>query len=137
MKKLVLMFSLLVGIVSVSQAQKVNEKVQIESSGSWYPGTILKVDAAKGEYFVTYEGWGDSWDEWVPISRLKDYATAAAPAPASPLTKFKVGDKVEVEYGMIPEPATVIEVGENKYHIQYDKKAFGTKWVTEREIKKL
>jgi len=137
MKKLVLLFCFVLAMVSVSQAQKVNEKVQIESSGSWYPGTILKVDAAKGEYFVTYEGWGDSWDEWVPISRLKDYATAVAPAPASPLTKFKVGDKVEVEYGMVPEPATVIEVGENKYHIQYDKKVFGTKWVTEREIKKL
>jgi hypothetical protein len=51
--------------------------------------------------------------------------------------KYKVGDRVEVEYGMVPEPATIIEVGENKYHIQYDKKAFKSKWVTEAQIKKL
>ena len=47
------------------------------------------------------------------------------------------GDKVEVEYGMVPEPAEVVEVGENKYKIQYEKKAFGTKWVTEKQMKKL
>lgn len=37
---------------------------------------------------------------------------------------------------MIPEPATVIEVGENKYQIEYDKKVFGKKWVIEKQIKK-
>lgn len=120
---------------SALHAQKVNEAVEIESSGSWYPGKILKVDGDK--FFVTYDGWSDSWDEWVTVDRLRGFKTAAAPAPASPLTKFKVGDRVEVEYGMIPAPATVIEVGENKYHIQYDNKLYKSKWVTEREIKKL
>jgi hypothetical protein len=122
------------------QAQKVNEKVQIESSGIWYNGVILKVNADEGKYFIKYDDYGDSWNEWVGIERLKGFGTkqAAAPEPAkAPLTKFKVGDRVEVEYGMIPEPATVIEVGENKYHIQYDKKSFGSKWVTEKQIKKL
>ena len=51
--------------------------------------------------------------------------------------KFKVGDKVEVEYGMVPEPATIIEVGENKYQIQYENTLFGKKWVVEKQIKKL
>lgn len=112
-------------------AQKVNEKIQIESSGSWYDGTILKVNG--DQYFVTYDGWGDSWNEWVPVSRIRGFATA--PAPTEKL--YKVGDRVETEYGMIPEPGTIIEVGENKYHIQFDKKAFGSKWVTEKQIKKL
>lgn len=48
-----------------------------------------------------------------------------------------MGDRVEVEYGMVPEPATVMEVGENKYRIKYDKSAFGEKWVGEKMIKKL
>jgi hypothetical protein len=112
----------------------VNEAVEIQSTGGWYPGKILKVDGDK--YFITYDGWDESWNEWVTIERLRGFKTAAAPAPSSPLTKFKVGDRVEVEYGMIPAPATVIEVGENKYHIQYDNKLYKSKWVTEREIKK-
>lgn len=117
------------------QAQKVNETVEIESAGAWYPGKILKAEGDK--YFITYEGWSDSFDEWVTVDRLRNFKTAATPAPSSPLTKFNVGDKVEVEYGMVPEPATVIEVGENKYHIKYDNTLFKDKWVTEKEITKL
>lgn len=131
MKKLKLTFCLLLTAVLFSFAQGVNDKVKVEYNGTWYDATILKVND-KGEYFITYDGWGDSWNEWVGANRIK----YDAPAKAA-LTKFKVGDKVEVEYGMVPEPATIIEVGENKYHIQYDKKAFGTKWVTEKQIKKL
>ena len=109
--------------------QKVDEKVQIEHGGTWYDGKIMKTDGEK--YFVSYDGWDESWNEWVTVDKLKGYAVKA------PLTKFKVGDKVEVEYGMIPEPATVIEVGENKYQVEFEKSAFGKKWVTEKEIKKL
>jgi hypothetical protein len=135
MQRFLFLFAGLFLAASLSFGQKVNEAVEIQSTGSWYPGKILKVDGDK--YFITYDGWDESWNEWVTIDRLRGFKTAAAPAPASPLTKFKVGDRVEVEYGMIPAPATVIEVGENKYHIQYDNKLYKSKWVTEREIKKL
>lgn len=122
-----------------ANAQQVGDKVQIEWSGSWYDGEILKVDG--DEYYITYDGWDDSWDEWVTIDRLKGYGKqSSAPAQkdsGTKLTKFKVGDKVEVEYGMIPEPATVIEVGENKYHIEFHDKLKGDKWVKEHEITKL
>ncbi len=115
-------------------AQKINEKVQIESKGAWYDGKILKVNAEEGTYFITYDGWDESWNEWVTSDRIRGYGKEAA---KSPLTKFKVGDKVEVEYGMIPTPATVVSVGENKYEIEYENKSFGKKWVTEGQIKKL
>lgn len=132
MKRLALLITAALFIASAASAQKVNDVVEIESNGSWYPGKILKVDGER--YFITYEGWDEGWNEWVGRERLRGFKTEEAPAM---LTKFKVGDRVEVEYGMVPEPATVIEVGENKYHIQYDKKAFGTKWVGEKQIKKL
>ncbi|HBI00640.1 MAG TPA: agenet domain-containing protein [Flavobacterium sp.] len=127
MKKLFLLIVLLFGFNAV-QAQKVNEKVQIESNGSWYEGKILEINDEEETYFVSYDGWGEISNEWVSKDRLK-FKKATG--------KYKVGDRVEVEYGMIPEPATIIEVGENKYHIQYDKKAFKSKWVTEGQIKKL
>ncbi|HMQ77305.1 MAG TPA: agenet domain-containing protein [Flavobacteriales bacterium] len=113
-------------------AQRAGDKVQIESAGAWYPGKVLEVK--DGQYFVSYDGWSETFNEWVGPDRIKGGATEA---PSGGLTKFKVGDKVEVEYGMVPEPATVIEVGENKYHIKFDNGLFGDKWVTEKEIKKL
>lgn len=136
MKKILLSTLIVLGFALVVSAQKVNDKVQVESSGTWYNATILKVNAAEGTYFIKYDDWSDSWNEWVGSDRIK-FSTPPPPPPAAPLTKFKVGDRVEVEYGMVPEPATVIEVGENKYHIKYDKSVFGTKWVTEKQIKKL
>ena len=134
MKKLIITCLAFIGFITFTYAQKVNEKVQIKSNGAWYPGKILKINADDHTYYVSYDGWDEGWNEWVPIDRLKDFGKEA---PAQPLTKFKVGDRVEVEYGMVPEPATVIEVGENKYHIKYDKTVFKDKWVTEKEIKKL
>lgn len=125
-----------VAFTAFVNAQQVGDKIQIESAGSWYPGKILDYNAESAQYFVTYDGWGDGFNEWVTKERIKGGGVAPA-APKAPLTKFQVGDRVEVEYGMIPEPATVIEVGENKYHIKYDKSVFGDKWVTEKQIKKL
>lgn len=129
MKKLLMLFFLLACPVYNMLAQKVNEKVQIEYKGSWYDGKILKIENEK--YYVAYDGWSESWNEWVGIDRLKGFKSPVA------LTKFKVGDKVEVDYGMIPEPATITEVGENKYHIKFDKSVYGDKWVNEGQIKKL
>lgn len=130
MKRILLVFFTLSLFTIVAKAQNVNDKVQVETNGSWYDAHILKVNSEKGTYYIKYDDWSDSWNEWVPIERLRGFEKSA-------LTKFKVGDKVEVEYGMIPTPATVVEVGENKYHIVFDKKAFGDKWVSEGQIKKL
>jgi len=128
MKKYFIALVIALFSLNAIQAQKVNEKVEIESSGVWYPGKLLKVNEDTNEYYVSYDGWGEGSDEWVTIDRLK-YKKATG--------KYKVGDRVQVEYGMIPEPATITEVGENKYHIVYDKTQFGDKWVSEGQIKKL
>ena len=128
MKRIIFLFAFFV-VTCAIHAQRVNDKVEIEYSGSWYTGKILKVEGDR--YFVTYEGWSDSWDEWVPLSRLRNFQHAVKTGA------YQVGDRVEVEYGIIPEPATVIEVGENKYHIKYDNSLFGTRWVSESQIKKL
>ncbi|MBS1927557.1 MAG: hypothetical protein IT254_07270 [Chitinophagaceae bacterium] len=130
MKRILLALFGLVLFSFATEAQDVKDKVKVEHNGSWYDAHILKVNPEKGEYYIKYDDWSDSWNEWVTKDRLKGYEKPA-------LTKFKVGDKVEVEYGMVPAPATVVEVGENKYHIVFDKKAFGDKWVAEGQIKKL
>lgn len=136
MKKVFLLLALATMYFGAS-AQKVNDHVSVEHDGNWYEATVLRVDAEKNEFFIKYDDWDESWNEWVGPSRIKGGTKAAPPAPAAPLTKYKVGDKVEVEYVMIPQPATVVEVGENKYHIKYDNSLYGDKWVSEKQIKKL
>jgi len=140
MKNLFTLFLISMLAIIGANAQKINDKVLIEYSGEWYNGKILKVNANDELYFVTYEDWGNNWDEWVGTDRIKfgEPAVPKSEPPAAPAAKkFKVGDKVEVEYGMIPEPATIIEVGENKYHIKFDKSLLGDTWVIEKKIKKL
>jgi len=132
MKTIQLTVLLLIATVVSVSAQRVGEKIEIESSGTWYAGSIKKIEG--GKYFVSYADYGESWDEWVEKDRIKLLAQPAAPAATG---KYQVGDRVEVEYGMVPEPATVIEVGENKYHIKYDNTLFKTKWVLEGQMKKL
>lgn len=134
MKHLITLSALFLTCSLSAIAQKAGEKIQINSSGSWYDGKILKVEGAK--YFVTYDGWSDSWDEWVGIERIRGFQREVAPAPGV-TGKYKVGDKVEASYGFLFEPASIIEVGENKYKVAYENTLFGTKWLTEREIKKL
>ena len=72
MKRLLLLTCLASCLTWTVNAQRANEKIQIEHNGSWHEGTILKVNAAEGQYFVTYEGWSDSWNEWVGKERIKD-----------------------------------------------------------------
>lgn len=48
---------------------RVGQAVQVLSQGTWYPARVLRVD--QGRYRVHYEGWADSWDEWVTADRIR------------------------------------------------------------------
>lgn len=52
----------------------------IEWRGDWYPGRITVVEA--GRYRIRYDGWGESWDEWVTTARLRRPGTPE-PKPAA------------------------------------------------------
>jgi len=45
------------------------QAVQVLSAGTWYRARILRVE--QGRYRVHYEGWADSWDEWVTADRIR------------------------------------------------------------------
>lgn len=48
---------------------RAGQAVQVQWQGSWYPARILQV--GQGRYRVHYEGWADSWDEWVTADRIR------------------------------------------------------------------
>lgn len=48
--------------------------VQIWQNGRWLPGRIQAV--GDGKYFVFYDGFSVSWNEWVGPARLRNRQTA-------------------------------------------------------------
>ena len=46
------------------------KKVEVLSKGKWYPARIL--DKRNGEFYVHYDGYSDSWNEWVTASRVRE-----------------------------------------------------------------
>ena len=50
-------------------AFQVGDPVEIEYSGTWYPGNVKEVKA--DQFFISYDDYDSSWDEWVESSRLR------------------------------------------------------------------
>ena len=48
---------------------RVGEKVEVEWQKKWYPAKVLEVKG--GSHFITYEGYGSEWDEWVSSKRIR------------------------------------------------------------------
>ena len=53
----------------MAKAQSVNDAVEIDFKGVWYPGKVLKVEGEM--YFVSYDEWDAVWNEWVGAERLR------------------------------------------------------------------
>lgn len=45
------------------------DAVQILWEGQWYPGRVLEADGSR--YKIRYDGYDESWDEWVTSERLR------------------------------------------------------------------
>lgn len=104
-----LLLTLLATIVlNLSFAQTVGDKVDVEWKGSWYAGKIVEVDEENGTYFITYDNWDSSWDEWVTLDRIR--------------LRFKVGAKVQIKWQGAWYPGKILNYNADKkqYYISYD-----------------
>jgi hypothetical protein len=57
----------------------VGDKVEILWVSSWKPGKILKVE--KGRYFISWDGWSESSNEWVTADRVRVPGSGPAMEP--------------------------------------------------------
>jgi hypothetical protein len=48
---------------------RVGEIVEVEWQKKWYPAKVLEVKG--GTHYITYEGYGKEWDEWVSSKRIR------------------------------------------------------------------
>lgn len=88
-----------------AEIASVGAKVEVVWQGRWYPATVTAV--RQGEVRIRYDGWGDSWDEWVGPDRVRRSAAPAAistaPAPPAPSTSPSAPRPVE----RTPAPAAL------------------------------
>lgn len=48
---------------------RVGERIEVEWQKQWYPAKVLEVKG--GTHYITYEGYGKEWDEWVSSKRIR------------------------------------------------------------------
>lgn len=99
MKYFLLSFFFAAALLVNAQTYTAGQTVQIEWEGKWYPGKI--VDAKNGKYFISYDGYKDSYNEWVDAARLRKgsaastvNASASSTAQAGLLAVFKARETV-------------------------------------------
>lgn len=54
-----------------SASYAVGDAVKVQWKGSWYDASVISVNNKKGTYKIHYDGYNDSWDEWVTDNRIK------------------------------------------------------------------
>ena len=52
--------------------RSVGDRVLVEWGGSWWEAVVTRADGNR--YFIHYEGWAASWDEWVSAARIRGRA---------------------------------------------------------------
>ncbi len=59
--------------------------VEIEWNGSQFAGQVLDGPDANGNCLVSYDGWDETWNEWVVVSRITNLDVAPPVAAACPV----------------------------------------------------
>lgn len=99
-------------------SHKAGDNVKVEWEGNWYGAKI--VDSDNNFYFIKYDGYDDSWNEWVAYDRIRTGKEKAA----------------QVEWQGAWFPALVHEDKDGKYFISYSGYAYTwDEWVGENRIK--
>jgi len=143
---LFLWLSVAVVVAGCKDSYVVGDHVVVDWEGNDYPAVVLTVEGP-ARYRIHYDGYDQIWDENVNATRirgrLKGVMTAPPPpakvlkrggAPAASssadggvMGRFKVGERVRVEWNGKIYTASVIDiVGPEKYKVHYD--GFGAEW---------
>ncbi len=115
------------------------DRVEAKSYGAWYKATII--DTRANEWKVNYDGYSSGSDEWLGLDKLRRPGETQAisfPKQNGPVVvgKWKLGDRVEALSYSSWYPATIIEVGDAKWKVNYDGYGEGSdEWVTTEKLR--
>lgn len=114
---LVAVFGTFTGATAFAGICSVDDKAQVLWKGTWYPATVTK--AKEDQCFIHYDGYGNSWDEWVGADRIKITSGASSPVTAA-ASKFKEADPVQILWKGSWYPAHVLKTKGDQLYIHYD-----------------
>lgn len=107
--------------------------VDIEWNGGQFDGVIIDGPDPQGNCLVSYDGWDETWNEWVDIGRLAPLAVATTViAPTCP-----IGTSRQIEWNGSQWAGTILE-GPNsagECFVTYDGwEASWNEWVVQERI---
>jgi hypothetical protein len=125
----------------IASKYSVNQKIQVLSDGEYYPAVVRKVDDQR--YFIHYDDYDTSSDEWVGVDRIKFKSNKVASSQSGTTSarqvdtpKFSVNQKVRVLSEGEYYPAVVKKIGGNRFLVHYDGyDASDDEWVGVKRIK--
>lgn len=94
----------------------VGEKVLVQWKNKWWKATVLQAEGDR--FYISYDGYASSWDEWVGPERIRPRATSGG--------QFAPGDAVRVKWKGSWWKAHVVQVQGNRYYISYD--GYSSSW---------
>ena len=132
-------FAVTLTLAACTRAYDVGDHVLVEWEGKNYAGVITD-GPGPGKIKVHYDGYDEMWDEVVPRARLKgrvEGRLTSVPEPpekvrraaveAAKSNKFKIGDRVTVEFHRHFYPSVIVGVvGPEKYRVHYE--GYGNEW---------
>jgi hypothetical protein len=107
-------------------AARVGERVEAYSIDGWYKGYIADTKGTK--FKVHYYGYEDADDEWVTTKMIRQ----------PKVTRYAVGQKVEVEWKKNWYPAKILQVKGGSHYVAYD--GYGKdwdEWVSSKRIRRV
>jgi hypothetical protein len=106
---------------AVQGAAVAGKKCQVLWAGTWYDSKV--VEQKEGKFLIKYDGYDDTWNEWVGEDRIRfpggGAAARLAPVPPVPVP-LAPNKAVQVEWGGQWWPATILQTKEGKAFIHYD-----------------
>ena len=70
---------------------RIGDSLEVNWHGTWYKAVVRKIDG--GNYFIHYEAFADSWDEWVGPDLIRSIGSNK-PGPAAPVAAQKPAAKL-------------------------------------------
>jgi hypothetical protein len=89
-------------------------KAEVFWKDRWYPAQVLRVNQDGDRCFITYDGYDNSWDEWVGSDRIRIY------------NRYGEGSQVSVYWKGSWYAAQVLKVRRGSYYITYD--GYSSSW---------
>lgn len=142
-------FGAALALAACSSPYRVGDRVLVEWEGNEYPASILVIEST-ARFRVHFEGYESIWDESVPATRIKGkvkgHVVAPPPPPKvrartsasnkTPLSTFRQGDRVKVDWKGALYPATILEVlGNERYRVHYD--GYDANWDETIEVSRI